>query len=115
MKWRIYYIDGTTFSNDDGAPQEAPGARVAAVVQEDGTVGVQIHRGCSFYVCDEQYGGWYGLDHFGFAQYLERPGYKVIKLGEAMTTDGYRALLKQLQDDPDLPAKSARYEWEEPL
>ncbi len=115
MRWRISYVDGSTFSNDDGAPEDAPGFGVAAVVQEDATVGVQIHHQRDFYVFDEQYGGWYGLDVFGFAQYLGRPGFKIVKLGEVMTTEGYKALIADLRADPHLPEKSARYEWERPL
>lgn len=115
MRWRVHYIDGETFCHLDGFAQDAPGGGVAAVVGEDDVVGVQIHHQTHFYCFDEQFGGWAGLDYFGLAQYLRRPGFKVIKLGETMTTAGYRTLIAGLRKDPDLPAKSARYPWEVPL
>lgn len=111
MRWKVFYIDGSTFGNHDGEPEDAPGGGVLAVVQEDNLVGVLVHQGSDFYVFDEQYGGWYGLDYFGLAQYLMRPG-KKIKLGESMDTAKYKELLKQIRDDSELPAKSARYSWE---
>ncbi len=112
MKWKIFYIDNTTFSNADGEPQDAPGGGVAFIAQQDDVVGVALHRGNDFYVFDQQYGGWYGTDHFDFTQYLIRPGLKIVKLGESMITADYMSMLKLIQDDPDLPKKSAHYEWE---
>jgi len=112
MKWRIFYVDGSTFDHTDGPAHEAPGSGVAAIVQQDSTVGAAVHHQSDFYVFDKQYGGWAGLDYFGLAQYLARPGFKTVKMGEAMTTDGYKVLIQSLRTDPDLPAKSARYPWE---
>ena len=112
MRWMVFYICGGTFSNEDGEPEDAPGGGVAMVAQEDADVGVALHHGSDYYVFDEQYGGWYGLDVSGFIQYLMRPGKKIVKLAETMTTTKYRALLKAVQDDPCLPNKSARFPWE---
>lgn len=114
MKWKIYYIDGTSFSNADGSPEQAPGNGVGAVVQQDQTVGAVVHQGDNFYVFDQQYGGWYGLDYFGLGMYLAKPGFKIIKLGETTTIEAHRRMVASLQDDPDLPNKSARYPWEAP-
>lgn len=38
-RWRIYYADGSTFSNEDGEPWDAPGwgAQVICCEQDDGT------------------------------------------------------------------------------
>jgi hypothetical protein len=115
MDWRIYYVDGSTFGSDEGEPQDAPGGGVAAIAQRDDDVGVQIHHQRDFYVYGEEFGGWAGMDVFGLTQYLMRPGCKVVKLAEFMTTDGYNALINRLRDDPGLPTKSARYSWEAPF
>jgi hypothetical protein len=112
LRWKVYYIDGTTFSNLDGRPEDAPGWGVAAIAQEDDVVGVQIHQQRDFYCFAPEFGGWYAVDYFGFAQYLARPGYKIVKLGEVMPTHKYRELLTSIRGDPDLPTKSTRYEWE---
>ncbi len=115
MRWRVYYVDGTSYSNEDGPPESAPGSGVVAVAQQDAEVGVAIHQRNDYYVYAEQYGGWYGLDVFGFAQYLTRPGFKVIKLAESMTTEGYKQLIVDIRADPGLPAKSAQHPWEPPF
>lgn len=112
VRWKIFYVDGSTFSNRDGEPEDAPGMGVAAIAQEDEVVGVQIHHGNDFYCCAEEYDGWYALDYFGLAQYLARPGNKIIKMGEVMSTSKYRELITTIQKDPQLPNKSARYTWE---
>jgi hypothetical protein len=115
LRWRIYYVGGETFSHLDGRPEDAPGGGVAAIAQEDDVVGVAIHHQKDFYCFDEQFGGWAGMDVFGFTQYLMRPGTKIVKLGEATTTTRYRLLVEGLRKDPGLPAKSARYPWEVPV
>lgn len=112
MRWKIFYVDGSTFSNQDGAPEDALGSGVVAIAQEDELVGVQIHSGSDFYCFAEEFDGWYGLDYFGLAQYLIRPGMKIVKLGEVMSTQKYRELIMAIQKDSQLPNKSSRYPWE---
>lgn len=112
MRWKVFYVNGYSFSHVDGEPQDAPGGGVVAVVQEDDTVGVLVHRGTDFYVFDEFYGGWYGLDVFGLTQYLMRPGLKIVKVAEAMSTQAFKQMMADIQADPNLPKKSARYSWE---
>jgi len=111
VKWQIFY-ESDTFSNAEGDPQDAPGGGVQAVAQQDDEAGVVIHHGSDFYVFDEKYGGWYGLDHFGLVQYILVPGSKIIKLAESMTTEKYLSLLKRIRENPNLPSKSAHYPWE---
>jgi len=112
MVWCVYYVDGKRFSSLDGQPQEAPGGGVLAVVQDDAEVGVLVHQQNDFYCYGEEFGGWAGMDVFGLAQYLMKPGFKVVKLGEVMSTDKYKAMLAEIRKNPMLPSKSARYPWE---
>ncbi|NOR90828.1 MAG: hypothetical protein GQ524_11320 [Anaerolineales bacterium] len=112
MRWKMFYVDGTTFSNKDGKPEDAPGWGVAAVVQEDETVGVIPFSMKDFYCFAKEFGGWMGLDHYGLCQYLARPGMKIIKVGDNMPTHKYLELIAGLREDPDLPSKSARYDFE---
>ena len=70
IRWCIFYVDGTTFSNLNGEPEEAPGGGVAAIFQESRDVGVAVWKDCTlqgdnFYVFGAQFGGWYGVDHWG--------------------------------------------------
>jgi hypothetical protein len=112
LRWVIEYVDGSTFSNEDGDPQDAPGGGVAAIAQEDDWVGYLVHQGTPYYLFAEEYGGWAGADSAGHAQYCMRPGLKIIKLGETMSTNRWKALIERLNRDPRLPRKSARYPWE---
>ena len=112
MKWVIYYTDGDTYSNEDGEPADAPGGGVAAIAQEDSVVGLLVFHGEDYYAFSECFGGWCGIDALGFVQYIERPGVKVIKLGENMDLGKYRTLFSRITIDPDLPKKSAFYPWE---
>lgn len=114
-KWKIFYVDGTMFSNADGKPEDAPGGGVAIIATEDDTVGLLIHHRNDYYAFDEQYGGWFGLDEKGFTQFICRPGLKILKLGESMDTGRFKALFTRIHADPELPNKSARYPWEDAL
>ena len=114
--WRIFYTDGSTFSSDDGAPEDAPGWHVQAIAQLDINVGVLIHHLADFYVFDAQaFGGWAGVDKFGLAQYIAEPGLKTIKLGHGMPTAAWRNLMAKIRADPQLPEKTARYSHERAL
>ena len=112
MKWVIYYTDGSTYSNEDGEPADAPGGGVLAIAQEDATVGVLVHYGCDWYAFGEKYGGWAGMDSLGIAQYVIDAGPLVLKLGKGMPTYSYSKILREIQADPRLPEKNARYPWE---
>lgn len=112
MRWAIRYVSGEWFTNADGDPHEAPGGGVLAVTQEDTIVGLAIHQGSDFYLWGKQYGGWAGMDYFGLAQELMRPGLKVIKLGEQVSISEYRDIIAEVRRNPHLPDKSARYAWE---
>ena len=49
MRWRIYYDDGTVFSDEDGPFSKAPSDGVLAVVERDEQVGYVIYYGKDFY------------------------------------------------------------------
>ncbi len=112
MRWCVFYVDGSTFDSSQGQPEDAPGGGVLAVAQESRQVGAEVHQRSDFYLFDECFEGWMGVDYFGFAQYLMQPGTKIVKLGEAMSTERYRELLAKIRANPNLPSKSARYPWE---
>jgi hypothetical protein len=43
--WTIFYHDGSTFSSDDGEPQDTPGLGVLAIVIADDAVGYRVVQG----------------------------------------------------------------------
>ncbi len=112
MRWVIEYTDGSTFSNEDGNPADAPGGGVLAVSQEDSTVGRLTYSGNDYYIFSEDYGGWMGMDVLGFVQYVMDAGPLIIKLGKGMPTGKFIDVMKRIRSDPRLPKKSAYYRWE---
>ncbi len=105
MEWKFYYGDDSTFTSDDGTPEEAPPLNVQAVVQNDpdphGT-GRYVHKEYDYYVFAE--GRWIGVDMFGLFDYLMRSG--LVKFGRMIPSAEYRKILKKATDDPDFHPKA---------
>jgi len=110
VDWRIYYGDGSTYSDDDGPPELAPKRDVQTIAQRNELVGRRIERGDNFYVWTDH--GWRGCDQFGMFDYLIQPGTKVVLFGRSLSDNEYRNVLGRACKDPDLPAKSAVLEDE---
>lgn len=83
MEWKIFYEDGSTFSNLDGFPEEAPAF---------GVVGI---------ACQPDL--WGCGDFVGLIDYLAHsPGYyKVVRFGRLVANDVYDRVIKACRDDPD--------------
>ncbi len=108
MKWKIFYDDGSTFSNEDGEPHEAPALGVQCIVQSNEDIGRYILDGENYYYYENT--DWERCDLFGLWDYLCRPHpNKVVRFGRNMTTPAWRAIHKLAADDPDFPRKSASY------
>lgn len=105
MDWRIYYGDGSTFSDQDGKPEDAPCRNVQAIAQVAPDVGWYLCRSDDFYAYLEK--GWQGLDSFGLWDYLAEPGLKIVKFGRTLHYPDYEEVLNKALNDPDLPRKSA--------
>jgi hypothetical protein len=66
--WRIYYEDGTTFGDADGAPHDAPGYGVQGVLQDPPGDRKLITR--DFYLYREDYGCWIEVDRDGLIDHF---------------------------------------------
>lgn len=109
IEWKIFYDDGSTFSSEDGEPHEAPRTGVQAIPQLNDDEGRHVLFGADYYYWEG--GKWEQCDHFGFYDYLIRPGsYKVVLFGRNMQSGHFRAIYKQAAEDPDFPPKSATSE-----
>ena len=104
--WVIYYGDGSTFSNDDGKPEDAPCTGVLAVCCFNMDNQRSIHASKDWYIYDEQpiykdidYGMWYGADWGGLYQYIARPGKKIIKLGALVSDPTWRKMLERIHQE----------------
>lgn len=79
MEWRIYYADGSSFSNLDGSLQEAPAFGVQAVVCNPGL--------------------WGAGDVVGLIDYLRRTG--LVKFGTLTSNEQYRQATEAARADGD--------------
>lgn len=110
LKWKIYYSDGSFFTNKDGNPEDAPGRGVQIILQRDDMIGREVLRATDFYVWKDN--KWYAMEYFGFVDYLIQPGLKIVKLGEYITNEEYRRLLGLAINDDGFPKKSGSYNHE---
>jgi hypothetical protein len=97
LVWRIYYADGSTYSNLDGAPEDAPGDGCLAIAQMDKTVGYRIEHNDGFYWWEKEC--WFCGDEYGLMQYQTDPGWKKVILGRAVLHDEWLAMWKRIKAD----------------
>lgn len=105
LKWKIWYSDGSTYSESDGPLENAPKCGVIVVAQTDETVGRKLDRSCDYYVLHDY--GLRGVDQFGLYDYLTQPGYKLVFFGRTVSDKQWSEIWDAAANDPDLPAKSA--------
>jgi hypothetical protein len=79
MRWRIYYDDGSSFSDADGTLAAAPAWGVQAIVCEPDV--------------------WHAGDFAGLIDFLARRG--LVKFGRLTSNESYRRALQRAQGDPD--------------
>jgi hypothetical protein len=91
INWRVYYGDGSTFSNEDGAPEMAPCSRVIAVAFYDQDNRRRVCHQADYYLWGD--GRWYSADASGFWQYMQEPGPKVVKFGREIGDIKYREVM----------------------
>jgi len=104
MRWRVYYGDGTTFSDQDGSPDEAPSLNMQVVVQHTDREGRIMICEHDYYWFDPQVGEWVGGDLFGLFDFLQRRGGHGF--GRTIASDAYHTIKRRASYDPDFPRKS---------
>lgn len=107
MKWKIYYEDGSTFSDEDGTIEEAPARGVICIVQADGSLGRRFELDEDFYVWSEAVGwkqGWTAMNIFGLMDFLIELG--LVKFGRMTDDQNYQAIKRRAAEDPGFPRKS---------
>ena len=105
LKWRLYYGDGSTFSNADGPPQDAPCCNVQVIVSiengrrilQHGADNPTAHRDYYWWEND----GWVIGDQAGYWQYMSEPGWKTVKFGRTIETEKFHEIIKRVLADPD--------------
>jgi len=113
MKWRIYYVDGSSYSDCDGALEDAPAWGVIIVAQEDVTphpynIGRVYRFGRDFYCWRGETWGWTGQDGVGLTEYLAGKGWKKVLNGTEARQDIYHRVKAQAEQDDYLPLRAVR-------
>jgi hypothetical protein len=102
LRWRIYYGDGSTFSNEDGSVEQAPSWDIQNIVQIDKNTGRGArHLGGNeshYYVYDKNEDRWYDVDFTGLIDYLIN-NIKTVKFGRSIDTASYLAIRERAARD----------------
>lgn len=114
--WRIYYGDGSTYSSEDGSPENAPGFGVQAIAHPDwtqgvGNVGYLVLAGYDWYAWQLEAEEWFGMNGEGslFDQILHREPIVGICQGRRIPRARYDSILGEAHawaEAQSLPAKS---------
>lgn len=105
VTWKLFYGDGSTFSDQDGTPAEAPAVNVQVIAQAaDPGIGRRTCSRFDFYWWD---GEWHGSDLFGLFDYLMRVSPSIVKFGRVLPRLEFEALLNRAVTDSDLFPKVA--------
>jgi hypothetical protein len=103
MDWRIYYHDGSTFSDDDGPAQDAPGLGVLLIVQWDGDLKrTEILHGDGPRVVDWYWWEddvWLCGDFSGMVQHIAESGWKKVLSGRNVRNETFRTAMKRASRD----------------
>ena len=99
IDWKIYYGDGSVFTNLDGEPQDAPCGNVQRIAYYDADGRRKFCHDKDYYIYENNC--WYAVDMIGFLQYMSDPGFKIVKFGRMMPDLKFRELCSYI--DNDLP------------
>ena len=94
MNWCIFYGDGSTFSNSDGEPKDAPNFNVQCIVQDYIQPPELIHR-CDFYWWNGEEQAWRGGDILGFVDQSANFGATWIKQGRTLRAHAFQEIYDQ--------------------
>jgi hypothetical protein len=115
VRWAIYYGDGSSFTDEDGGPGEAPAFGVAVIVQESERVGrilIESFEGKDYYVF--RAGEWFVCDWTGLLDSLAHFPGCFVKFGRTFGDDDWARARTAAAADPRFRPKSARDGRREP-
>jgi hypothetical protein len=106
VEWVIWYDDGSSFTNTEGRPHEAPRWGVLCVAGYSADHGRVIWHGGDYYFFEA--GEWCRCDLVGLIDYLTRPGAeKIVLIGRAVPPAQFWAIYERANGDLRLPPRSS--------
>jgi len=107
IEWIIYYGDDTSFTNEDGAPKDAPRGNVQCVAYADENAGRVVLAEQDYYCWDFKDKVWVPHNFGGLLQYLRQLGVqKIVLEGYWIKRERYAALHNKATSDDRLPPMS---------
>jgi len=125
MKWKIYYDDLSTFSDEDGSWEEAPHKGALVLTTSDPEVGREIDHGArgEFFAWAPGATKPWGFDRVGILDYLSQRGWpestllsdvsiedlkeEEVKIGRSVDNIRFREVLDLAAKDNYFETKSA--------
>lgn len=105
LRWRVYYSDGSTFSNSDGAFRDAPSDGVVCVNVVDRDFGKFTLNGLNFYYSQD--GAPDEIAHTNDIGPQLRARAPWIKHGLGVPREAWLDVLLTATNDPDFPASQS--------
>ena len=104
FKWRLYYDDGSTFSDADGAPHESPPWGVVVIGQPHAERHdrVLMNGDTSLYLYRSDLGRWCEIGQGGILDHLAHFGHLIscIRPGRHIPErEAFKALVARAQED----------------
>ena len=103
MRWRIYYDDGSVFTDQDGSPWDAPRTGVQAIAQPNDRIGWYILHSADAYYFEASREGWSKADEYTKWDHLIRAYYPLLIFGRQMSDAAYQEILKRVHSDLPTP------------
>ena len=107
--WCIYYADGSTFTNLDGEPDEAPVEFFICALGYDQDDIRYIMHGWNYYRWDKDTAQWWGFDRQGLHTRLRHNGdIYAYKEGYTIAKVKWSEITSRANLNPDFPMKRIR-------
>lgn len=104
-RWKLWYSDGSSYSELDGPPERAPAFGVQVITQQNEETGRYNQCMDDFYVWRK--GRWFGCDKIGLIDYLAHEAPCIVRFGRTEPNDVFYRILKKAEADPEFPVRSA--------
>lgn len=97
MLWKIYYGDGTTFSDADGSPWDAPRLDVQFIIYKLPHNGKFLGlSGADYYTFQNEFGWWYLTEMDMFDHLFKRGSNQLFLKGRMISYEETQRLSKQV-------------------
>jgi hypothetical protein len=107
IDWIVHYDDGSSFTSEDGLPENAPRTGVQVVSCLHAYTGKLLWHGFDYYCWQDD--EWVPRNIVGLHDYLQQPGsQKIVLQARGIAYHRFTAVYNRAVDDARLPFKVGR-------